>query len=140
MKISTKGRYGMRAALELSLRYGSGPVMVREISDSQEISERYLEQLLIPLKLVGLVRVSRGAHGGFTLARPPSEIRLIEIVQTMEGSNAPVECVDNAQICSRGDTCITRDVWTEIKQATDRILEATTLQDLIQRQKQPVSK
>ena len=135
MKLSTKGRYAARAMLDLALHFGEGPVMVKDISRREEISDRYLEQLLTPLKAAGLVRAIRGAHGGFTLAKPPSEIRLIEIIQIMEGSTAPVECVDDAQICSRSSFCVTRRVWAEIKKTTDTALESITLQDLLDRQK-----
>jgi Rrf2 family protein len=121
--------------LDLAQHFGQGPILVKDISRREEISERYLEQILTPLKIAGLVRVIRGARGGFTLARLPSEIRLIEIIQTMEGSTAPVDCVDDAQICSRSDLCVTREVWTEIKEAIDTVLESTTLQDLLERQK-----
>jgi len=136
MKLSTKGRYATRAMLDLALRFGQGPILVKDISRREEISERYLEQILTPLKIAGLVRVIRGARGGFTLARLPSEIRLIEIIQIMEGSTAPVECVDDARICSRSDLCITREVWAEMKKAIDTVLESTTLQDLLERQKE----
>jgi len=135
MKLSTKGRYAARAMLDLALHFGQGPILVKDISRRQEISQRYLEQLLTPLKVAGLVRVVRGARGGFTLAKPPSEIRLLEIIQIMEGSTAPVECVDDAQICSRSDFCVTREVWAEMKKATDTVLESITLQDLLERQK-----
>ena len=135
MKLSTKGRYAARAMLDLAQHFGQGPILVKDISRREEISERYLEQILTPLKIAGLVRVIRGARGGFTLARLPSEIRLIEIIQIMEGSTAPVECVDDAQICSRSDLCITREVWAEMKKAIDTVLESTTLQDLLERQK-----
>ena len=136
MKLSTKGRYAARAMLDLALRFGQGPILVKDISRREEISERYLEQILTPLKIAGLVRVIRGARGGFILARLPSEIRLIEIIQIMEGSTAPVDCVDDAQICSRSDLCITREVWSEIKEAIDTVLESITLQDLLERQKE----
>jgi len=121
--------------LDLALHFGQGPILVKDISRRQEISQRYLEQLLTPLKVAGLVRVVRGARGGFTLAKPPSEIRLLEIIQIMEGSTAPVECVDDAQLCSRSDFCVTREVWAEMKKATDTVLESITLQDLLERQK-----
>ena len=136
MKMSTKGRYATRAMLDLALHFGEGPIMVKDIASRQEISGRYLEQLLAPLKVAGLVRSIRGAHRGFTLARAPSEIRLIEIIQIMEGSTAPVECVDDASICPRGDSCVTREVWVEMKKGTDTVLESITLQDLMQRQKE----
>ncbi len=133
MKLTTKGRYATRAMLDLALHRGEGAILVRDIARRQEVSEKYLKQLLAPLKAAGLVRTIRGARGGFTLAKPPSEIKLIEIVQVMEGSMAPSECVDDAQICSRSDSCVTRQVWTEIKEATDKVLESTNLQDLVGR-------
>ncbi len=140
MKLSTRGRYATRALLDLALHFGEGPVMVKDISRRQEISDRYLEQLLTPLKAAGLVRGIRGARGGFTLTRPPLEIRLIEIIQIMEGSTAPVECVDDAKFCSLSDLCVTRGVWAEMKRATDKVLESTTLQDLVERQMQTLKR
>ena len=133
MKLTTKGRYATRAMLDLALHRDEGAILVRDIARRQEVSEKYLKQLFAPLKAAGLVRTIRGARGGFTLAKPPSEIKLIEIVQVMDGSMAPSECVDDAQICSRSDSCVTRQVWTEIKEATDKVLESTNLQDLVVR-------
>ncbi|HUV52667.1 MAG TPA: Rrf2 family transcriptional regulator [Dehalococcoidia bacterium] len=135
MKLSTKGRYATRAMCDLAMHFGEGPIMVKDISKRQYISERYLEQILTPLKLAGLVRVTRGARGGFALARPPSEIRLLDIIYTVEGSTAPVECVDHAQVCPQSGSCASREVWTEIKRVTDKVLESTTLQQLLERQK-----
>jgi len=134
VRLSTKGRYATRAMLDLAVHYGGGPINVRDISCRQEISGRYLEQLLTPLRAAGLVRTTRGPHGGFTLARPPSGIRLIEIIQIMEGSTAPVECIDDAGTCPRSESCVTRGVWEEVRNATDQVLKSTTLQDLLERQ------
>lgn len=135
MKVSTKGRYAARAMLDLAQHFGEGPILVKDISRREEFSDRYLEQILIPLKVAGLVRVVRGARGGFSLARPPSEIKLLEIIQIVEGSTAPVDCVDDARVCSRSDLCVTREVWAEMKAAIDTVLESITLQDLLERQK-----
>jgi Rrf2 family protein len=135
MRLSTKAEYGARAMLDLAIHVDEGPVLVREIARRQGFSARYLEQLLLPLKAAGLVRATRGARGGFSLARSPSEINLSEIVRIMEGSMAPMECVDDAGVCSRADFCITREVWGEMKKAMDEVLESTTLQDLVERQK-----
>ncbi len=135
MKVSTKGRYAARAMLDLAQHFGEGPILVKDISRREEFSGRYLEQILIPLKVAGLVRVVRGARGGFSLARPPSEIKLLEIIQIVEGSTAPVDCVDDARVCSRSDLCVTREVWAEMKAAIDTVLESITLQDLLERQK-----
>ena len=136
MKLSTKGRYAARAMLDLAFHYGEGPILLKDIARRQQISERYLEHLITPIKVAGLVTSMRGARGGFTLAKPPSQIRLSEIIQIMEGSIAPVECVDDPKVCSRADFCVTRDIWTEMQKAMSGILESTTLQDLVQRQRE----
>lgn len=141
MKISTRGRYAARAMLDLALYSGGSPVLIRDISKRQDISELYLKQILAPLRVDGLIRTIRGARGGFTLARPPSQIKLIEIVHSVEGSTAPVECVDDAGVCQRGDSCVIRGAWMEMKRAVDKVLESITLQDLVEqhRQKRPAS-
>lgn len=134
VKLSTRGRYAVRAMLDLALQSGDGPTLIKDISERQQISRLYLEQLFTRLKAAGLVRSVRGPRGGFMLTRPPREIRCSDIVQVMEGSTAPVECVDDARLCSRADSCVTRQVWTEVKEAIDRVLTATTLEDLVERQ------
>ena len=134
MKISTKGRYATRAMLDLALHTKEGPVQVKDISERIGVSERYLEQLLGPLRIAGLVKATRGARGGFTLSKSPSDIKLSEIIQAMEGSMAPVECVDSAETCSRSDKCVTREIWSQIKDAIDGILGSTTLEDMVMRQ------
>jgi len=136
MKLSTKGRYGARAMLDLALHYGEGPVLLKDIAKRQQISERYLEHLIVSLKVGGLVNSMRGARGGFTLAKPPSQIRLSKIIQIVEGSIAPVECVDDPKICSRAGHCVTRDIWAEMKKAMYGVLESITLADLVQRQRE----
>ena len=123
----------MRAMLDLALNFGRDPVLTKDISARQGISKGYLEQLFIPLRVAGLVRGIRGARGGFTLSRPPKEISLSEIIQATEGSTAPVACVDEPRLCRKSGECITRDVWIEMKRACDNVLEAFTLQDLIER-------
>lgn len=134
MKLSTKGRYATRAMLDLALHAADGPVLIKDISEREDISKLYLKQLLVPLKVAGLVRTVRGANGGFILARSPSQIKLIDIILSVEGSIAPVECVDDAGICQRSNRCVTRGVWVEMKKAMDKVLESTTLQDLVDRQ------
>jgi Rrf2 family protein len=121
--------------LDLALHEEEAPVQVKDISERTGVSDRYLEQLLTPLRIAGLVKATRGSHGGFALAYPPSEIKVSHIMQAMEGSMAPTDCVDHSDICSRADTCATRQIWGEIKDAIDAILESTTLKDLVQRQK-----
>lgn len=134
MRLSTKGRYGARAMLDLALNSGKGPVLLREIAKRQEVSEKYLEHSITTLRKAGLVRSIRGARGGYVLAKLPSQIRLSEIMEVLEGSMAPVECVDDPQVCQRAQLCVTRDIWAEMKEAIDNILESITLQDMVERQ------
>ena len=119
--------------LDLALHFGEGPILVKDISERQRISRGYLEQLFIPLRSAGLVKSTRGASGGFTLARPPSEIWLTEIMQVTEGSTAPVPCVDEPELCTQSNECTTREVWVEMKRACDSLLDSITLQDLVER-------
>jgi len=135
MKLSTKGRYGTRALLDLAFHREEEPVLLRDIAQRQQISLLYLEHLITPLIAGGVVRSTRGARGGVSLAKPPEEIRLSEVIQLLEGSIAPVECVNNPGICTRSELCVTRDIWSELKKAMNGILESTTLQDLVDRQK-----
>jgi len=135
MRLSTKGRYAIRAMLDLALQEEAHPVMIKDICRRQDISNLYLEQLLNRLKTAGLVRSTRGPRGGFSLSRQPNLIRISDILQAMEGSTAPTDCVDNAALCPRADCCVTRNVWLAIKEATDSILESMTLNDLINQEK-----
>jgi len=136
MKLSTKGRYGTRAMLDLAIHYGEGPILLKDIAKRQQISERYLEQLVLSLKAGGLLKSVRGAKGGFILAKAPSEIKLIDIVQTLEGTICPVACVDDPNSCSRVDQCVTRDIWGELGQAITQVLDSKTLSDLTRQQKE----
>ena len=122
--------------MDLALHYGEGPILLKDIAKRQQISGRYLEHVIVSLKVAGLVKSMRGARGGFSLAKPPFQIRLSEIIQIMEGSIAMVECVDDPTVCSRADLCVTRDIWAEMKKAMNGVLESTTLQDLIERQRE----
>ena len=135
MRISTRARYGTRAVLDLALHYDGGTIMVKEVAERQQISGRYLEQLLFALKLVGMVRSTRGTRGGFMLARPPSEIKLIDIVEALDGSIAPVGCVDSPDLYARSPYCAAHDVWAEVKEAVSNVLSSITLEDLVNRQK-----
>ena len=135
MKLSTRGQYGTRALLELALHEGSGPILLKDIARRQQISLMYLEHLIAPLIAAGIVRSTRGARGGVWLAKSPEGIKLSEVIQLLEGSIAPVECLNDPKACSRSELCVTRDVWDELKRAIDGVLESTTLQDLVSRQK-----
>ncbi|MCL5070837.1 MAG: Rrf2 family transcriptional regulator [Actinobacteria bacterium] len=131
MKLSTRSRYGTRLVFELALKFNQGPVYLKDISSSQEISLKYLGQLIIPLKIAGIIKSSRGAHGGYYLAKSPEKIKLIEIVEALEGPFYFVECLENPDICSRYDKCITRTYWNEINQLFVKTLNGVTLQDMI---------
>jgi len=135
MRLSTKGRYGFRALLQLALSYGRGPVHLKHIAAKQQISLKYLEQLIASLMAAGFVKSIRGAKGGYLLTRPPHEISLSEVFQALEGSLAPVECVDDVGVCQRANFCVTRDVWKEMKEALDKVLGPLTLKDLVERHK-----
>ena len=136
MKLSTKGRYGVRALLDIALNCESGPVLLKDIARRQEISAQYLEHLISPLIKAGILRSLRGSRGGITLAKSPEEVGLSQVVEILEGSIAPVECVDNPDICSRASSCVTRDVWKAMKTATMGVLDGITLKDLIERHKE----
>lgn len=136
MKISTKGRYGTRAVLDLAIRWGQGPVQLKDIAEKQKISLQYLEHLMRPLIAAGLVRSLRGVHGGFWLAKAPEEIKLSEVVSALVGSISPVGCVDDPTMCDSSQHCVAHDVWNEVAKVTNDVLESLTLQDLVVRQKE----
>jgi len=135
MKLSTRGRYGTRILVDLALHRDEEPVLLKDIAQRQQISLRYLEHLITPLIAGGIVWSTRGPKGGVSLAKHPEEIRLDEVIQLFEGSVAPVECVNNPNICIRSGFCVTRDIWSELKRAMSEVLESTTLQELVERQK-----
>ena len=135
MKLSTRGRYGTRALLELALHQGEGPVLLRDIAERQQISLSYLEHLVTPLIAGGIVWSTKGPRGGVSLAKAPEEIKLSEVIQILEGSVALADCIDNPGICKRSTFCVTRDVWGELKKVMNGFLESTTLQDLVERHK-----
>jgi Rrf2 family cysteine metabolism transcriptional repressor len=136
VKISTRGRYGTRALLDLAISWGQGPVQLKDIAQNQKVSLQYLEHLMRPLIAAGLVRSMRGAHGGVWLAKPPEEIKLSEVIAALVGSIAPVGCIDDPAMCDRSQKCATRDVWCELAKATSGVLDTVTLQDLVIRQKE----
>jgi len=117
--------------LELALNFNQGTVFLKDIAQKEEISEKYLSQLVIPLKASGLISSSRGAHGGYRLAKPPSQITLMEIVQILEGNLSLVECIKNPSVCSRVSQCVTRDIWEKLDETISGVLSSVTLEDLV---------
>jgi Rrf2 family protein len=133
LQISTKGRYGVRLMVDLASRYGEGPVLLREIAERQGISEKYLWNLISPLKNAGFIVSFRGARGGYTLAKPPSKINLGEIMRLLEGPLCLVGCVDKPSECGRSTTCITRDVWEDVSRRIVKTLDSITLAEMVRK-------
>jgi len=133
IKLSTKGRYGTRLMLNLAQNYNNGneAVILKSVSDNEEISIRYLEQIVIPLKISRLVKSIRGAGGGYTLARHPSEIKVSEILHALEGSCCLVDCGEDPDYCDRIPICASYDIWKEASNLLKDYFDSITLQDLI---------
>lgn len=131
MKLSTRTRYGVRALLELAEKFGKGPVLMKTISENQQISKNYLENIFVPLRLRGLIKTVRGPGGGYILARPPKDIRLNEIFNCLEGNSGIVECSLYNGGCKRVNECRTRLLWNEIGQSIESILAGYSLADLL---------
>jgi len=142
VKLSTKVRYGTRAMLDLASFYGHGPVFLKDIAKRQEISLKYLDRILSSLKAAGLVKALRGAKGGYVLTNPPVKVTLNQIVEALEGPLELVECVSNKNFCKRVDFCVAHDIWYELGKSMETVLKTTTLEDLLNRDrdKKKVSK
>lgn len=135
MKISTKGRYGVRIMLELSLQFDKKLLTAREIARNQKISEKYVEQIISTLNKAGLVRSYRGATGGYRIAENPCDVTVGDILRATEGGLNIVGCIsgDPGQQCPNMDDCVTIDVWQEIKNAIENVVDNTSLADLVTR-------
>ena len=134
MKMSTKGRYGLRVMMELAGNYGGGPIAVDVIAKNQGISGKYIHVLVNGLRSAGLLRAVRGPNGGYKLAREPASITVLDVITALEGNNAPVACVIDALCCARAGSCAARDVWCEVASAIDRVMSDITLEKLVARQ------
>lgn len=130
MKLSTKGRYGVKAMVDLAINYGEEPVSIKSISERQKISEYYLEQLFSPLRKADIIKSVRGAQGGYVLSRPPEEITVAEVINVLEGPIEISQCLDEDS-CSNIDNCATRLLWARIKESIDSVLKSTTLKDIV---------
>lgn len=131
MKISTRSRYGLRFMVELASHYPDKTVLLKQAALAQEISEKYLSLLVIPLKGAGLINASRGAHGGYLLAKDPKDISVLDVVEILEGDIEFVECVRNPSICNRVKKCHTYDIWCELSGMIKNKMKDTTLADLL---------
>ena len=131
MKLSTKGRYGVKAMVELASNYGEAPVSIKTISERQNISEYYLEQLFSALRKASLINSIRGAQGGYVLGRDPSQITAAEIINVLEGPIEIVSCLEEDE-CNSIGSCATRILWKKLKTSIDDALESVTLQSIIE--------
>lgn len=130
MRISTKGRYGLRALVDLAAHYQNKPVLLSEIAERQTLSKRYLERLFTQLRDSGILRSVRGASGGYLLNRKSSEITVTEILEALEGSLSPVECIVESQLCRRVDKCVTHDLWSDLSRTIRKKLDSISLEEL----------
>jgi Rrf2 family protein len=130
MKLSTRSRYGVRLMTRLAMHHGRGAVLMKDISRLEGISEKYLGQIIIPLRGAGLVAGRRGAGGGYTLTRAPSEVTVRDIVEVLEGDLSLVPCTGDPRTCSRRSSCAAASVWQRLADDLSRTLEAYTLEDL----------
>src|SRR2546428_14076838 len=134
MRISTKGDYGIRALIELSHRYGEAkPTQTSEIAGRQKIPESYLEQLLTTLRRAGFIRSVRGPQGGHALVREPASLRVTEVIEVLEGSIMPADCLDDGSVCARNGGCAPSGMWRDVRGAILGVLDNTSLADLARR-------
>jgi Rrf2 family protein len=136
MKLSTQGRYGARMMLDLAVHYGAGYRLLKDVAARMEVSEKYLGHVIPSLKRAGLIKASRGAHGGYLLAREPSEICLGEVVRAVEGDISIVECVGSPDVCHRAGLCVTRDKWVALRLRIMEFLDAITLEQMAEEQRE----
>jgi len=139
MRISTKGRYALRMMLDLALNNTGEYIKIKNISERQEISEKYLEQIVTILSRAGYVKSVRGSQGGYKLAKAPEEYTVGMILRLTEGSLAPVACLDDETECNRIDDCVTIEVWKQLDKAIKNVVDNITLADLLDWQKQKVN-
>lgn len=131
MKISTKGRYGLRILIDLATHDPAKPRLIRDIAQSQQISEKYISRLVIDLRRAHLIRSVRGVNGGFHLAKRPDEITLLDILETMEGPISVVDCVREPEKCRRQSLCPARDIWQKLNDGIRELTRSITLDDIL---------
>ena len=136
LHFSTRGEYGVRLMVELARHYGSGPVSLSEMAEHESLPRPYLEQLVVSLREAGLVTSTRGAHGGYELARPPVSVRMSEVITALEGPIAPMVCASDdphhAEACQRAGFCTVEQLWQRVRAAVVSALDSMTLLDLAQ--------
>jgi Rrf2 family cysteine metabolism transcriptional repressor len=131
---STKGEYGVRLMVELARHHGEGPVSLADVADHEELPRPYLEQLVVSLREAGLVLSTRGARGGYTLARPPEEIRMGDVLRALEGPIVPMVCAahdrEQSDVCGRTTFCTVNTLWIRVRDAISDAVDSLTLADL----------
>lgn len=136
MRVSTKGDYGIRALIELSHHFGEvRPTQSGEIAARQKIPESYLEQLLTTLRRAGFIRSVRGPQGGHALVRAPAELRITEVIEALEGSIMPIDCLEASSNCTKAGGCAQREMWQAVRTAILSVLDNTTIADLAERER-----
>lgn len=135
MKISTKGRYALRMLLDLAEHQGGSYVPLKEISERQSISKKYLEQIIPLFNKSDMLRTTRGVQGGYMLARAPEKITVGEVLRLTEGSLSPVVCAEDPVSCSRSADCVTLPIWQGLYRVIDEYLDSITLQDVLDQQR-----
>lgn len=139
MKISTRGRYGTRMMLDLTVHHERGPVPLSEIARRQDLSVKYLGQLIFPLRAAGFIRSVRGARGGYALAKKPEKISVGQIIEILEGGLYLVDCVKDPKICERAKECLTRNIWLMMSERLMNELSSLSLRDVLDGRKIPLS-
>ncbi len=140
MKVTTRVRYSLRALLELARNHGGPPIPMRALARDEQLSRKYLHALLTDLKSAGLVRSVRGVHGGFVLAKAPSDIRLSDIFHAVEGPVSLLDCVGDPASCDRSTACIARETWQDLSESIEHLFEEVTLEGLVARETKASSK
>jgi Rrf2 family protein len=137
MKLSKRGEYGLRALQDLAARYGDGPIPNKELAERNNVPYRFLEQILITLKHARIVRSQKGSQGGYTLARPPDQITLAEVIRLLDGPLAPIPCASETAFepcgCPDMENCGLRQVMKQVRDVVAEMMEHTTLADLAAR-------
>jgi Rrf2 family protein len=137
LKLSSRTRYGTRFMIELAARHGSGPISLREVAGTQDVSKGYLEQIAPLLLNAGLIRSVRGPGGGYYLAREPEGINLMQILEALEGYPEPVDCIGDPSSCTRAGFCTARDIWADLQETVAGKLRQINLGELVSGESDP---
>lgn len=132
MKVNTRVRYGLRAILQIAGEYGGEPVPISAIAENQEISGKYLEQVVGALRRANLIVSRKGVRGGYSLGRAPTDITLWDVISALDAHTAPVDCVPEPESCDRAGACLTRSIWTLLDARLKEFWSSFTLADLVE--------